>query len=397
MHEIVCVGDVHEGIAFGFRVEPETGISERAMDLHRNFARAAVWAIEHRAKLFIVLGDLFDRPNVAPAFRELVRRDVIEPLGNAGIPVWLLAGNHDQPRADARSTSLEDYRGYPHVRVFRKPEAVTMEFDDHRVGFLMLPYIHPEQVLEMAKGKVDEALTLEEAYVAARALWREWIRRRADEMADADFRVLCGHFYVEGARIASTTYLEHIPGEFGFTRDMIPDPVDLAVFGHIHLHQMLWDKVVYTGAPERIDWGERGDPKGFVALSVETKSWEFVELPAREMIQVEVTVREGEDPTEAILAAVPERVADALVRLAITIPEAIRLRVDERKIAERLRESFHYEVRWIAAVREKAMLTEYTLDPLKLLGDFIDQNFAGDSRKDAILEEGGKILREVLG
>ena len=34
MHEIVCVGDVHEGLNFDFRIDPETGISERALDLH---------------------------------------------------------------------------------------------------------------------------------------------------------------------------------------------------------------------------------------------------------------------------------------------------------------------------------------------------------------------------
>ena len=399
MHEIVCVGDVHEGIPFGFRVDPDTGISERAMDLHRNFARAAAWAIEHKSKLFVVLGDLFDRPNVAPAFRELVRRDVNEPLGAAGIEVWLLAGNHDQPRSDARSTSLEDYRGYGHVRVFRKPEAIVGQYGDRRVGFLLLPYLHPEQVLERARssGAVDESISIEQAYVVARTMWKGWIERHAAEMSDVGFRVLFGHFYVEGARIASTTYLEHLPGEFGFTRDMIPDAVDLAVFGHIHLHQRLWDKVVYTGAPERIDWGERGDPKGFVALNADSKSFDFIPLPVREMIQVDVTIRENDDATATILAALPDRVDGAMVRLSVTIPEALRPQVDERKIAQRLEPAFHYEARWIPAVRETTMPTEYTLDPLRLLGDFVDRTFAGHPRKDAIRSEGEKVLREVLG
>ena len=41
MHEIVCVGDVHEGLSFDYRIDPETGISERALDLHGDFAKAA--------------------------------------------------------------------------------------------------------------------------------------------------------------------------------------------------------------------------------------------------------------------------------------------------------------------------------------------------------------------
>src|SRR2546426_7695595 len=299
------------------------------MDHHRNFARATRWSIDLGSKLFIVLGDLFDRPNVAPVFRELVRKDVIEPLGVAGIEVWLLAGIHDQPGADARSTSLEDYRGYPHVRVFRTPEAVEKDIAGHRVGFLMLPYLHPEQVLEMAKGKGIEEVessTIEEAYVVARSLWRGWIAAHGEAMKDADFRLVLGHFYVEGAKVSSSTYLEHIPGEFSFTRDMIPPSVDFAVMGHIHLHQRIWGNVVYTGAPERIDWGERGDAKGFLALSPETKGWEFMVLPARAMERVEVTVREDDDPTSVILAALPKDVEDAMVRLDITIPETLRPR-----------------------------------------------------------------------
>ncbi len=400
MHEIVCVGDVHEGIAFGFRVDPETGISERALDLHRNFALAARWAIDHGSTLFIVLGDLFDRPNVAPVFRELVRQDVIEPLGAAGIEVWLLAGNHDQPRADKRSTSLEDFRGYPHVRVFRGPEALVKEIAGHRVGFLMLPYLHPEQVLEMAQGKgiqEVESSTIEEAYVVARSLWKGWISQHAEAMMDAEFRLVLGHFYVEGAKVSSSTYLEHIPGEFSFTRDMIPPSVDLAVMGHIHLHQRIWENVVYTGAPERIDWGERGDPKGFLVLSPETKAWEFVELPARAMEKVEVTVREGDDPTAAILAGLPRETGDVMVRLEVTIPDVLRVRVDERKIAERLQDAFHYEVRWIPTEREHVAPSESNMDPLKLLGDFVDVTFGKDPRRDAIRAEGEKILREVLG
>ncbi|TLZ73486.1 MAG: hypothetical protein E6K10_00165 [Methanobacteriota archaeon] len=400
MHEIVCVGDVHEGITFPFRVDPETGVSERALDLHRNFARAARWAIDHGSKLFIVLGDLFDRPHVAPVFRELVRRDVIEPLGKAGVEVWLLAGNHDQPRADKRSTSLEDYRGYPHVRVFRNPEAVEKEVAGHRVGFLMIPYLHPEQVLEMAKEKKVagfESLTIEEAYVVARTLWKEWIASHAEAMKGVDFRLLMGHYYVDGARVSSATYLEVIPGEFSFTRDMVPPSVDLAVMGHIHLHQTIWSNVVYTGAPERIDWGERGDPKGFIALSPESKTWEFVELPARPMLKVEVSAREGADPTATVLAKLPPSVRDAMVRLEVTIPDALRPLVDERKIAERLQDAFHYEVRWIPSEKEQAAPTESTLDPLKLLGDYIDQTFGKDPRRDAIRAEGERVLREVLG
>src|SRR2546428_13802585 len=111
MHEIVCVGDVHEGLSFDFRIDPETGISERALDLHGNFAKAARWAIEHRASLFCILGDLLALAHVAPVFREMVRRVFTEPLGAAGTEDGLHAANHTRPRRTDRSLSHDVYRG----------------------------------------------------------------------------------------------------------------------------------------------------------------------------------------------------------------------------------------------------------------------------------------------
>src|SRR2546426_7369857 len=204
MPDVVCVADVHEGIGFGFLIDPETGVSARALDLHRNFVAAANWAIEHGAKLFCVLGDLFDRANVAPVFREMVRRDVIEPLGDAGIEVWILAGNHDQPRRAVRSTSLDDYRGYQHVRVFRDPKMEIREIDGRKIGFILIPYMHPEQVVEQVRETQATDVPRELAYEAARRTWQEWIRNRAADLKDADLRILFGHFEFQGVRYAST-------------------------------------------------------------------------------------------------------------------------------------------------------------------------------------------------
>jgi exonuclease SbcD len=394
MADVVCVGDVHEGVGFGFLVDPETGVSARALDLHRNFVAAANWAIEHGAKLFCVLGDLFDRTHVAPVFREMVRRDVIEPLGKAGIEVWLLAGNHDQPRAFARGTSLDDFRGYRHVKVFREPTTEVREFGGKKVGFVLLPYLHPEEIVRRMKERLGEEVSREQAYEMARALWREWIAERARGL-DADRRILFGHFWVEGVQVAADAY-EVVPGEFTFTRDMFPPTVDLAVFGHIHRHQTVWDKVVYTGAPERIDWGEREEAKGFLALDAANASWEFVELPARPMVKVDVAVGMGEDPTAKILAALPDDPRDKLVRLEVTLPEALRPKIEQHRIDERLKGAFHYDVKWLVQRKDLRVVEEFTMDPMRLLRGYVDANYREHPRRAAIEAEGEQILKEVI-
>ena len=395
MHEIVCVGDVHEGLTFDFRIDPETGISERALDLHGAFAKAARWAIDHEASLFCVLGDLFDRSHVAPIFRELVRRDVIEPLGKAGIEVWILAGNHDQPRRAARSTSLDDFRGYAHVKVFREPKVEVRTVDGRRIGFLLLPYMHPENIVERVRDTIGKDVPREEAYEVARRLWKEWIANRAEELKDADLRVLFGHFEFQGVRYATTTNPEIVPHDFTFSRDMIPDAVDLVVFGHIHMRQVVHGKVVYPGAPERIDWGERLDPKGFLALRPDG-TWSFEELPARPMLKVDVAAAPGDDVTEKVLEAIPGDVRGALVRLEIRLPDELRARLDDRRIADRLKDAFHYEVQLVSTERGRTVSDEFTMDPLRLLSDYVDKTLADDPRREAIRAEAQRILREAL-
>lgn len=395
MHEIVCVGDVHEGLNFDFRLDPETGLSERVFDLHGNFAKAARWAIDHQASLFCILGDLFDRTHVAPVFREMVRKDVIEPLGAAGIEVWILAGNHDQPRRHARATSLDDYRGYAHVRVVREPKMETRVIDGRKIGFILVPYLHPEQVMERVRETVGKDVPREEAHEVARRTWKEWIRNRADDLRDADLRILFGHFEFIGVRYATTAPPEVVPNDFTFTPDMVPDAVDLVVFGHIHMHQVLGRKIVYTGAPERIDWGERLDPKGFLAIRPDG-GWSFVELPARPMDKTEVVVGMGDDVTEKVLDALPADVRGHLVRIEITLPDELRNRLDEKRLAERLRDAFHYEVKFLSTSRPRVMTDEFTLDPGRLLADYVGKVLADHPKREAIKTEAQRVLKEAL-
>ncbi len=78
MQPIVCVGDVHEGIGFGIRIDPDTGISERALDLHRDFTAVAEQAFESAT------GRRKQRRDVRrnPTKTRSVREASLEPIRN---------------------------------------------------------------------------------------------------------------------------------------------------------------------------------------------------------------------------------------------------------------------------------------------------------------------------
>jgi len=397
MNDIVAVADVHEGINFGFNLDVETGISERALDIHRNLVRAAKFAIENRSKLFVIVGDLFDRTHIAPAYREMIRKDVIEPLGKKNILIWILAGNHDQPHSSKKGTSIDDFRGYPHVNVYREPSAEEIVIDSKKVRCIIMPYMHPDNIALMVKNKLGKEVPPEQVFTTGQELIKNWLKEKSE--IDADYTILFAHYYVVGAKIRETSCPEVLPGEFSFTKDMIPDNLDIAVFGHIHLHQSMGKigktEIVYPGAVERIDWGEREDPKGFISLSVKEKSWGFVKLPVRDMMKINVEVMPDEEPNEKILRSIGD-VAGKMVRLEVTLPEGLRTKVSEDKINEKLKNTFYYDIRWVEKKGEKIGLISFTTNPYDLLREFVELNYMKHPRKDELLNEGSNILKEVL-
>lgn len=397
MNDIVAVADVHEGINFGFNLDVETGISERALDIHGNLVKAANFAIENRSKLFVIVGDLFDRTHISPTYREMIRKDVIEPLGKNNVDVWILAGNHDQPHSSKKGTSIDDFIGYPHVDVYREPCVEEIVIDSKKVRCIIMPYMHPDSIALMVKKKLGKDIPPEQMFATGQKLIKNWLKEKS--VQDADYTILFAHYYVEGAKIRETSCPEVLPNEFSFTKDMIPDNLDVAIFGHIHLHQSMGKvgntEIVYPGAVERIDWGERNDAKGFISLSVKERSWNFIELPVRDMMKINVDVMPDEEPNEKILGSVGDT-AGKMIRLEVTLPEGFRARVSEDKINEKLKNAFYYELRWVEKKGEKIGLISFTTNPYDLLREFIGLNYMKHPRKDELLSEGSNILKEVL-
>ncbi len=400
MHEIVVVGDVHEGINFDIRVDPQTGVSERALDMHHNLVRAANYAVENKASLFVILGDLFDRTHVAPIFREYVRNDVIEPLWKAGIKVFILAGNHDQPREFRRGTSIDDFRGYSNVEIFRKPRYKVESIEGKEVGFIVMPFLHPDTLIGQA-GRLASEVPEEQRSEAGREVIRELLRKYSRQNADG--RILLAHYYFEGADLSSTVLPEVEPGEIEFNQSMIPENVNLAVFGHVHLSQTRQAghiPVIFVGAVERIDWGERESQKQFLTIDPTSMSWKFHVLPTRDMLRIRVKVEpEDKNPTQKILERIPLDIKDKMVRLEVELPEGKRRLVQENRLGEKLASAFDYKVKWIPTSTEAIVgprLESGLVNPYLLFESFIELNFQKHKQRDKLLTEGKKILKEAL-
>jgi DNA repair exonuclease SbcCD nuclease subunit len=400
LNDIVIVGDVHEGINFDIKVDPRTGVSERALDMHGNLKNAAQFAIEKKASLFIILGDLFDRTHVAPIFREYVRDDVIEPLWKAGIKVYILAGNHDQPREFLRGTSIDDFRGYPTVSVFRKPQLRMENIAGKKIAFIIMPFLYPDTIIDQAGQNLSE-VPEEQRQETGRAIVKELLKKYSRDAADA--RILLAHYYFEGADLSSVSNPEIEPGEIQFTQSMIPENIDLAVFGHVHLGQVKNVRntpLIFVGSVERIDWGERAGEKHFLSIDPNDLKWQLHKLNTRDMMRIRVKIDSmDKNPTETVLKNIPSDVADKLVRLEIEVPEEKKRLITESRIGNRLSSAFHYQVRWIPVGPQNIIVPKIGSsfsNPYELFESFLQLNYAKHRRRDALTAKGKEILKEAL-
>jgi exonuclease SbcD len=177
--------------------------------------------------------------------------------------------------------------------------------------------------------------------------------------------------------------------------------------GHIHKYQAINQRplAVYAGSPERIDFGEEHDRKGFVLVDLDRHdaTHQFVELPARPFVSVDVR-GEGDDPTADVLAAVEGRSFDgAIVRLRIHLTPANQGRLREADIRQALRDAswvaFRPEVNraWRETDRGRAYST--AMLPLQALETYLARERPNETpdRKALLLQAGTHLIHDTLG
>lgn len=89
-------------------------------DFAAAFALVAGKAIEERADVFLIVGDLFDRAQVEPAHLQQAQA-VLRRLRDAGIRVIAVEGNHDRPSLHSPGQTWVEYLGGEGLLVLLRP------------------------------------------------------------------------------------------------------------------------------------------------------------------------------------------------------------------------------------------------------------------------------------
>ena len=269
---VLLVADTHLG--FDLPLRPRVERRRRGSDFFANFRRALEPARTGRVDLVVHGGDLLYRSKVR---RELVYR-AFEPLMGvaAEVPVVVVPGNHERS-----AIPYPLLAAHPGIHLLDRPRTLALEVGGHRVAVVGFPF-ERHAVRDRFPRLLDETG------------WRE---------IPAPVRLLSVHQTFEGARVGPSGYTFRSAADVIRGRD-IPRGFAAVLAGHIHRHQVLTRDlsgrplaapVLYPGSVERTSTAERHEAKGFVTLELSpgpdggrVDGWEFHELPARPMIDLEL-------------------------------------------------------------------------------------------------------------
>ncbi len=406
--KILHFADSHLGVEIFGRPDPATGLSTRLLDFTRALDLIADVALNERVDLVVFAGDAYRSREPNPTHqREFARR--ILRITQGGIPVYLLAGNHDISTAAGRATSVDIFETLqvPNVTVGREPRLDVVQTRSGPVQVVGVPWISRQRLFtreDLRRLSSDE----QDQFIVDRIT--QFVGDAAQQLKPDAPAVLVAHLTTLGARFGSERSITIGNDPVVPISALALRQFSYVALGHIHRHQSMGEDppVVYAGSIERVDFGEAGEEKGYVMVEITDgrTDWRFRPLPGRSFITIEVKIEESrksavtDDPTSQVLAAISRQdIHGAVVRVQLELSPAAELQLDYQAIRRALavahyNAGVHRRLTGDPRVRIGATNVE-ELTPLEALDLYLRSRNTPEAHKSALLERARQLLGEA--
>ncbi len=398
--------DLHIGVENFGRIDPDTGLSTRLGDFLAAFDELVEFALSNAVDLVLLAGDAYKGRDPSQthqrAFALRLRR-----LSAAGIPTFLLAGNHDLPAASSRANSVEIFStlDVPNVTVAARLGNHTVSTPGGPVQVLAVPW--PSRGAMLASPGT-RGLSIEDIRRATEERMTNAVLGQAQALNPDVPAILAGHVTVNGATVGTERSMM-LGSDHVLNISAIGQPqLEYAALGHIHKHQILRPAspmVVYSGSLQRVDFSEEADEKGFCIVDIDPNAprgqrmtdFRFQPVNVRPFVTVDAAVPEHEDnPTGFVVRAIERRnVSGAVVRLRLKLSAAQSAQVRDAELRQAL-SAAHY----IASIarettdqqRRRAPAEASDLQPLAALRMYLESRSVNPERQQLLLERAERLL-----
>jgi len=267
--------DLHFGVENYGKVDSKTGIHSRFLDFIHSFETCIDRAIEEKIDLFLFCGDAYKTAYPSPTHQKQLLR-LFFKLQQAGIPIVIIVGNHDHPLSFGKTHALDVFSSVPlkGIYVASKPCVMNVETKSGPVQVVGIPWPLRNNIMTKEDHRFKDPAQIA-SYISERV--GAIIRSFAEELNPEIPALLAAHLTVSNGIFSGSEKC----AVFGTDPLFLPSqlaikPFDYVALGHLHRFQNLnrdGIPVVYSGSPERIDFGERKENKGFCSVTIDEKKF----------------------------------------------------------------------------------------------------------------------------
>lgn len=339
MIRFIHTADIHFGMENYGRIDPKTGIHSRLLDFEHALNFCIDKALEHNVDFFLFSGDAYKTAHPSPTQQKLLFNCLMR-LFKANIPVIMIIGNHDNPLSFGKAHSLDIFDDLPieGFHVVAKPTIIALQTKKGPVNIVGIPW-PSRTTISMSNTHLLKTATEITNYISKTVT--TLIVDYAQRLDPTIPAVLASHLTVSSGIFSGSEKRAIYGNDPVFLPSQLAiAPFDYVALGHLHRYQNLnpegYPAIVYSGSPERIDFGERKEEKGFCLVTIQEKNkttHEFIKTPTRPFIQIEINIKPGMDQTQQLLEAIEAYdINGAVVKIVYHLPEGKKDMVDTRSI-----------------------------------------------------------------
>ena len=406
---VLHFSDLHIGVENYGRTDPNTGLSTRLGDFLAALDELVEFALSNQVDLVVLAGDAYKGRDPSQTHqREFAIR--LRRLSAAGIPTFLLAGNHDLPAMASRANAVEIFAtlDVPNVYVGSRLANHTISTPAGPVQIVAVPW--PTRGAMLARDE-SRGLSIEQIRQATEDRMTAAIMRNVETLDPDTPAILTGHVTVNGATTGTERSMM-LGNDHVLNMSAIGQPqLEYVALGHIHKHQVLRAAapvVAYSGSLQRVDFSEESDDKGFCVADINPQvpqgqrlqDFQFHPIGARPFVTVAATVPDVEaNPTDFVVRAIGRReVAGAIVRLRIRLSGEQSARLRDADLRPAL-SSAHYVASISREVtdqeRRRAPIDSSDLQPMAALRMYLESRGVNADRQQLMLERAEQLLSDI--
>ena len=225
---------------------------------------------EEHADALLLAGDVFDRSVPGAGAMKLYDEAVTEICDRLGVPMLVIAGNHDNAARLAACRSLLKKAGL-HVagELSREAERVTLGGAD----VWLLPWFTTEKARAVFPERAEEIDSMESAFrVVLDSVRARFVSGRR--------QILLAHAFLVDAETCLSDRAAEVGRAAAVGRGVFHG-FDYVALGHLHGPQDIGEHIRYSGTPMKYAFGsEESQTKSVTLLDTETLERKIIPLPA---------------------------------------------------------------------------------------------------------------------